>query len=217
VFRLFRVLALAAVTVTAGCAGGVSHWIVNTRVHQGDVALAHGSYPEASNAYKLALQVDPGDTHARAGLSSVQVLLAAREYREAKYDDALQALAVAAKYDPQSVRVAQLRGDIEQARIKREIVLSNYPTYKETARQIRRSYQSLKLVDQRIVSALQRFDYTYDTQELSRAIALSYDLAAEMGRTTNRLVAYRQVVDSGSAETATTPRAAAPASLLPLP
>lgn len=179
--------------------------------------MARGSLQEAANSYRLALKIAPTDAHARSGFSTVEAMLAADAFREAKYDDALKELAEAAKVDPQSVRVAQLRQDIEQARIKREIVLSNYPTYKETERQLRRSYESLKAVDQRIVGYLQRFDYTYDTQELSRAIVLSYDLSAEIARETNRLVVYRRVVESGSPQETETTTSAAPSSLLPLP
>jgi tetratricopeptide (TPR) repeat protein len=206
-----------ALLATCGCASSVSHWIVGTRDRQGDVAMARGSLQEAANSYRLALKIAPTDAHARSGFSTVEAMLAAEAFREAKYDDALKELAEAAKVDPQSVRVAQLRQDIEQARIKREIVLSNYPTYKETERQLRRSYESLKAVDQRIVGYLQRFDYTYDTQELSRAIVLSYDLSAEIARETNRLVVYRRVVESGSPQEPDTTTSAAPSSLLPLP
>ncbi len=215
--RTLRLGLLVATIATTGCSSGVAQWIANTRIGQGDVALARGSYAEASNAYRLALRIAPNDERARVGLRSVQVLIAASDFRAARYDDALAALAVAAKYDPTSARVIQLRADIERARIKRDIVLSNYPTYKETARQLRRSYESLKVVDARIVAALKRFDYTYDPQELDRAIVLSYDLAAEMSRTTNRLVAYRQVVESGSAEAKEATKTTSSGSLLPLP
>ena len=38
-----------------------------------------------------------------------------RDFRASRFDDALDALTIAAKYDPQSVRVAQLKTAVEQA------------------------------------------------------------------------------------------------------
>ncbi len=47
----------------------VAQWIVQERNHQGDVALAHSNYPDASVAYQLALKIDPTNVHARDGLT----------------------------------------------------------------------------------------------------------------------------------------------------
>jgi hypothetical protein len=115
------------------------------------------------------------------------------------------------------VRLAELRTEIEQARVSREIVLSNYPTYRETGLALRRSYAQLHLQSNAIVGTLQRFDYTFDANELTKAIAASNQLGAEVGRLTSRLTNYRQLVEAGSPErTAGAPLAPA-ASLLPLP
>ena len=68
-------IALAFATLplsTTGCATSIAQWIVRTRDHQGDVALAHRNYADASNAYQLALKIDPHDEHARDGLVGVQ-------------------------------------------------------------------------------------------------------------------------------------------------
>ncbi|MDQ6932168.1 MAG: hypothetical protein M3160_03215, partial [Candidatus Eremiobacteraeota bacterium] len=141
-------------------------------------------------------------------------------FRAAHFDDALEALATAAKYDPQSVRVQSLRSQIEQAKLKREIVVSNYPLYAETGTQIARSYFGLKAINARIIAALQRFNYSYDTGELSRAIRDSYTLNSEVVKNTNRLVNYRQLVESGVPESVKdrSSGALAPSSsLLPLP
>jgi len=55
-------LCSAALTLaTSGCAAPVERWIVNTRVHQGDTALARGSLHEAATAYRLALRISPKD------------------------------------------------------------------------------------------------------------------------------------------------------------
>ena len=219
-----RTLRLAAVLVacaalplgTTGCASGVAAWIVQTRNHQGDLALAHMNYPDASVAYQLALKVDPANTHARLGLTNVQVRLAQTFFAASKFEEAKNALAVAAQYSPSEDRVLSLRRDIEQAEIKRDIVVSNYPAYKVTAAQIRRSYALLAVQNKEILAALKRFDYTYDTADLSLAIRQSYALNEEVARLTNRLQQYRQLVESGVPEHSAD-NLAPPASLLPLP
>jgi tetratricopeptide (TPR) repeat protein len=210
-------MALALSTGATGCAGDLRAAIVSTRSHQGDVALANRSYTDAALAYRLALQLAPDDDHARAGLAQVQLELAQQLYQASKFDEALQALDIAAKYDPQSVRLAALRSQVEGARVKREIVVSNYPTYRETGSGLRRSFAQLKTQNALILAALQRFDYTYDSAELSKAIRDSYVLNEEVGRLTTRLINYRRSVESGSAPESEEAAATAGGSLLPLP
>ncbi len=211
-------LALVLSTGTTGCASSIATWIVNTRNAQGDNALAHGTLQDASAAYKLALQVDPANVHARAGLTAVQLEIAAQAYRDSKFVDALEALAIAAKYDPQSVRLQQLRSDVEQARLRQEIVLSNYPSYRETNLQIRREYRALDRNVAKILEYLKAFGYSFDTAQLTKAIDGSYELNADIARVTNRLISYRQLVESGSPESEKRTGTLAPAaSLLPLP
>ncbi|GAC1442992.1 MAG: hypothetical protein NVS2B8_04630 [Vulcanimicrobiaceae bacterium] len=216
--RMVLGLALTvSATSLAGCANGISDFIVATRNHQGDVALSTKNLPDAATAYRLALRLAPANTHARAGLASVQLQLAAQDYTLSKFDDARAELAVAAKYDPESVRLAELRTEVEQARVKREIVISNYPTYGETGLALRRSYAQLRKQSNAIVSTLQRFDYTYDANELNKAIRASKAFNADVARLTARLVSYRQLVESGSPERNTDAPLAPAASLLPLP
>ena len=210
-------LALVLLFTCSGCAGGIAQFIVATRNHQGDLAFEHKNPEEAALAYKLALRVDPANEHSRAGLAAVQLQLAARAYVASKFDDALAALAIAAKYDPDRVRLAELRTEIEQARVKREIVLSNYPTYRETGQGLRRSYAQLHLQSNAIVATLQRFDYSFDANELTKAIAASTQFSADIGRLTTRLSNYRQLVEAGSPERAAGAPLAPAASLLPLP
>ena len=115
-------------------------------------------------------------------------------------------------------RVEALRSQIEQAEIKRDIVGSNYPSYRETGAQIRRSYDGVKEQSAAISLALRRFNYTYDTADLTRAIQLSYELNSDIARYTNRMILYRQLVESGVPERShAAERLAAPASVLPLP
>lgn len=213
----FAVLAATLVLTTSGCARSISQYIVSTRNHQGDVAFDHKNPNEAALAYKLALRVDPTNVHARAGLAAVQLQIAAQLFVASKFDDALEALAVAAKYDPDSVRLAELRSEIEQARVKREIVLSNYPTYRETGLGLRRAYAQLHLESNAIVATLQRFDYSFDANELTKAIKGSSQLSADVGRLTTRLTNYRQLVEAGSPDRGGAAPLAPAASLLPLP
>jgi tetratricopeptide (TPR) repeat protein len=218
VARFVRLAAALAVLATTGCATSVAHWIVQTRDHQGDVALAHRNFADASVAYQLALKIDPKDKHAATGLISVQVRLAQTAFAESKFDEAITSLQIAAKVSPHDERVEALRSQIEQAEIKRDIVGSNYPSYRETGAQIRRSYESVKEQSAAISAALRRFNYTYDTADLTRAIQLSYELNSDIARYTNRMILYRQLVESGVPERSHAAESlAAPASVLPLP
>lgn len=201
---------------TTGCASQISNWIVATRNHQGDVALDHQNSADASIAYQLALRVDPKNAHARAGLVAVQVRIAQALFTNSRFDDALRALDVANRYAPDDARIVALRAQIEQAEVKRDIVVSNYPAYRETGAGLRTAYAQLRGEAADIVAALGRFDYTYDSSELTQAIQLSYELNSQVTRLTDRLIQYRQLVDSGVPENAET-SIAPPASLLPLP
>jgi predicted Zn-dependent protease len=219
--RTLRLLAVILVCValplgTSGCASSVAQWIVRTRNHQGDVSLEHKNYADASVAYQLALKIVPTNVHARAGLTTVQIRIAETLFAASKFEDAIAALALAARFSPADDRVQSLRAEIEQAQIKRDIVVSNYPQYKVTGTGIQRAYGQLKVENAEILAALQRFDYTYDTADLSAAIRQSYALNEEVTRLTNRLVQYRQLVESGIPENGTE-NVAPPASLLPLP
>ena len=201
---------------TSGCAPGIASWIVKERNQQGDVALRRGNYPDASVAYQLALKLDPANVHARTGLTAVQVRLAQTLFAASRFDDAIDALSVANRSTPGDDRVTTLHTEIVQAQIKRDIVVSNYPSYKVTGASLRRSYTQLKTQNQAVLAALKRFDYTYDTTDLSAAIKQSYALNEEVARLTNRLQQYRQLVESGVPEHGAE-NLAPPASLLPLP
>jgi tetratricopeptide (TPR) repeat protein len=216
--RYVRLLALALLLVpVTGCAGGVTDFIVAQRNAQGDKALNRGNLSDAQLSYRLALQVSPEDVHARAGMAAVQLKIAAALYQNSKIDEAVAALLIAEKYDPESVRLAELRTEIGEARVKREIVVSNYPTYSETGRGLRRSYLQLRTQTATIVKALERFDYTYDSQELTKAIRASQVLNGEVTRLSARLAGYRQLVESGSTDRNGEAALAPAASLLPLP
>jgi tetratricopeptide (TPR) repeat protein len=212
-------LCLVAALSLQGCAGKVEHWIVNTRVNQGDVALQRGSLHEAETAYRLALRVNPKDPRARTGFAQVSALIAEADYKRGNFDDALDTINDAQKYDPQSVRLQALRAQIDDARLKREIVVSNYPTYRTAGLQIETSYAGLNDQAKDILKSLKRFNYTFDTQDLTKAIQSSYELQLDIAKNTNRLIAYRQLVESGvpAAEKSAASATSAGGSLLPLP
>jgi len=216
--HLIRALIVTGLVLSVtGCATDVARWIAAARNHQGDVALTHGNDADASDAYQLALKVEPHDEHARAGFVSVQLRLAEDLFAHSKFEDAIDALALAAKYSPDDERITALRSEIEQAEIKRDIVVSNFPSYKETSTNIRRAFATGKRSMEEISTSIARFEYTYDTNDLTRAIRQSYELNAEIARDTTRLINLRQLAESGAAESKGTESLAPPASLLPLP
>lgn len=216
VFKLIAVCCGAA--LLSGCAGSIERWIVNTRVHQGDVALARGNARDAALAYRLALRVDPADPQARAGYVESAAALAQIQYTKGTFDDALATVDEGLAIDSQSVRLAALKATIEQAKLQREIVLSNYPTYRAAGLEIQRGYQQLNVTNALLQRNLKRFAYTFNTNELTAAIKRSYELQLEVTRNTNRLILYRQLVTSGVPETpARSATDFGAGSLLPLP
>ena len=118
---MIRLLSLVfSFALFSSCSGGIREYVVSQRNAQGDRAFLRNNFADAALAYRLALDMDANDQHARSGLASVQTQIAASDFRASKFDDALDALTVAAKYDPQSVRVAQLKAAVEQAQLKQE-------------------------------------------------------------------------------------------------
>ena len=215
---IFKIVAaLFGVALLSGCAGSIERWIVNTRVHQGDVALARGNARDAELSYRLALRVDSKDARARAGFVEAAADLAQREYTKGSFDDALATVDEGLAVDSQSVRLAALKSTIDQAKLQREIVLSNYPTYRVAGLEIQRAYQQLNLNNALLLRNLKRFGYTFDTTELTSAIKRSYELQLELARNTNRLILYRQLVTSGVPEAPTESTTFGASSLLPLP
>lgn len=210
-------IAALAALLLGGCAGPVERWIVDARIHQGEVAMARGNVRDAEQSYQLALRVAPQDVRARDGFVEASAALAQELYINGAFDDALSTIENGLKYDPSSVRLDALKGQIEDARLKREIVISNYPTYKEAGVQIEHAYRQLDAANKQILAGLKRFSYTYDPQDLTAAIKHSYDLELDVARNTNRLILYRQIVSSGVPEETRGATSVSGASLLPLP
>ena len=215
--RTVHTFAVLGLLLTAGCATDVARWIAQARNHQGDVSLARDNDADAAEAYELALKVDPHNEHARTGFVSVQLRIALDLFTHSKFEDAIDALAYAARYSPGDDRIEALRSQIEQAEIKRDIVISNFPSFKETSTNIRRSFIGVGHSSEKIGRLIAQFEYTYDTTDLTKAIGQSYELNAEIARETTRLINLRQLADSGAPESKADESLAAPASLLPLP
>ncbi len=209
--------ALCGALLLAGCAGPVQRWIVQTRVHQGDVALGRGNARDAALAYRLALRVDPADPKARAGFVQAAAALARVQFGGGTFDDALATVDGGLAVDPQSATLAALRTTIEQAKLKQEIVVSNYPTYRAAGLEIQHAYQRLNVTNALLLRSLRRFGYTFDGDDLTDAIKRSYELQLEVAKDTNRLVVYRQLVTSGVPEAPAETTTFGAASLLPLP
>ncbi|HEY3674512.1 MAG TPA: hypothetical protein VGK84_00815, partial [Candidatus Tumulicola sp.] len=117
--------ALLTCVALSGCAGSIQQWIVNVRVHQGAQALAVGNVRDAELSYRLALRVDPQDPRARAGYVRAAAAFAQSEYSRGDFDDALDTIEDGLRYDPQSVRLSALKRTLEEAKLQREIVVSN--------------------------------------------------------------------------------------------
>jgi tetratricopeptide (TPR) repeat protein len=220
-FRRFLVAgSLSSMLLMSGCASSLQSWIVSTRNHQGDLALESRRYKEAVLAYRLALQLDEKDSHAQTNYVEAECDLAEQLYGQSEYVDALAELQSASKIDPQSVRVAGLRSDVENARLKQQIVLSNFPTYEASAEAISEAFKNLRVTDNEVIYRLQRFGHTYDTADLTNAIRGSMELTTDASKLTVRLANLRNAVSVGSSSTNdATPStiSSSAGSILPLP
>lgn len=214
---IFKYSLLAGALMLAGCAGPIERWIVDTRVHQGDVALTRGDARDAALAYRLALRVNPNDPQARIGFVQAAAELARIQYAKGNFDDALATVNGGLGVDPQSASLAALKATIDQAKLKREIVLTNYPTYRLAGVEIQRAYAQLNATNALLLKNLKRFGYTFDADELTAAIKRSYELQLEVAKDTNRLIVYRQLVTSGAPVAPSQSTTFGAASLLPLP
>lgn len=179
--------------------------------------MARGNVRDAEIAYHLALRVAPENAKARAGYVASAAALANREFSEGNFDDALTIVNNGLAVDPQSAPLAALKGSVEAAKLKREIVISNYPTYRASGIELQHAYQQLNAANSLLLKDLRRFGYTYDTDDLTSAIKRSYELEMELAKNTNRLVLYRQLVSSGLPEAPAQSTTFGASSLLPLP
>jgi tetratricopeptide (TPR) repeat protein len=210
-----RALVIGLIVAVSGCAGPVENWIAGTRTRQGDIALAANNPADALLDYSLALRVDPHSAPARAGFVTASADEAQILYAHGEFDAGLATINAALRVDPSSVRLEALKTLIDNAKLKQEIVESNYPAYQHAGTLIRESYARLDEANALLIHSLRRFQYTYDVADLNAAIRQSYELQLELVRDTSRLIAYRSLVQSGAPQSVTAPATAG--SLLPLP
>src|SRR5579863_743992 len=203
-------------TLLAGCAGPLTRWMVDLRTSQGDSALARSSLVEAENEYQLALKLDPHDGVARAKLARVLVLQARADFDASALDQAAAEIAQARQDAPADAATQALSSQIEQANIRREIVLANYPLYESMGSSLTDSLKTLTASQKEIAKQMHSFNADFDTGHLTKAIVAAYDVEDEVHRVTQRLISYRALVSTGA------PNAKAPAetetpNLLPVP
>lgn len=210
-------LGLALIAGSTGCAGSIQEWIVRARVHQGALAFDRGDVRGAELSYRLALRVDPKDPRAQAGYVRAAAGLAQAQYSKGNFDDALATIDDGLAVDPESVRLAALKRTIDQARLKREIVISNYPTYHEAGLALQHAYEALNSTNRLLLKSLKRFGYTFDSNDLGNAMKRSYELQLDIAKNGNRLALYRQLVTSGVPEIGSSSATSSTTSLLPLP
>ena len=214
--RAAAAVAACAAMAASGCAGALTHWMVDLRTSQGDSAAAHDNLVEAQKEYALALKLDPRNEHARSGLARVLFLQARLDFVGSKLDQAQLDIAEARRYAPEDPAMAALANQIDQAKIRREIVLANYPLYEAVGTSLTDSLKTLTASQKEIAKQLKAFESDFDTAHLAKAIVASYDLEDEAHRVTGRIASYRSLVSSGA------PKARAPAqsetpNLLPIP
>jgi len=214
--RIAAVIIASAAIAVSGCAGALTQWMVDLRTSQGDSAAAHDSLLEAQKEYALALKLDPHNEHARVGLARALFLQARLDFVGSKLDQAQLDIQEARKYAPDDASMQALANQIDQAKIRREIVLANYPLYEAVGTSLTDSLKTLTASQKEIAKQLKAFESDFDTGHLTKAIVASYDLEDEAHRVTARIASYRGLVSSGA------PKSRAPAqsetpNLLPIP
>ncbi len=213
--RACAAVALACLLSLTGCARPLTQWMVNLRISQGDAALAIPHVAEAEKEYTLALELDPKNERARAGLAKALFLTAKADYINSKLDDAGIEIQRALKYAPSDAATLALANEIDQAKIRREIVISNYPLYGSVNTVLAPVFKQIAASNKEIAAQVKAFSSDFDTKHLTKAIAESADLEDEAHRMGLKLIAYRSSVQSGQQKAA--PSSVEAPSLLPIP
>jgi len=217
IYRIAAAAAFIALALSASCcAGALTQRLVDLRTSQGDAALIAGSLEEAEKEYALALKLDPHNSHARTGLARVLFLQARAAFIDSKLDDAQIEIAGALRYAPEDDATKALSSQIDQAKIRREIVLANYPLYETVGASLTDSLKTLAASQHEIALQLKAFRSDFDATHLTKAIIAAYALQDEEHRLASRIVAYRALVTSGEAKTKPPAQSETP-SLLPVP
>ena len=172
---------------------------------------------EAEREYGLALAMAPNDAHARDGFAHVLYLHARSDFLASKLDEARAEVQKALTYAPKDAATLDLASEIEQAKIRRDIVIANYPSYQAMATTLGEALKAAELANMDVQKQLIAFRSDYDVARLRKAIELSYDLEEQTHRITQRLIAYRDLVESGVPGEKAPPAQTETPSLLPIP
>jgi tetratricopeptide (TPR) repeat protein len=207
----------ASLLTLGGCTGLFRNQLVELRNAQADAALQSQNVVEAEKEYGLALSLAPNDEHARAGLAHSLYLHAKANLLAGDIDEAYIEVQKALKYAPKDAALLDLASAIDEAKIRRDIVVSNYPSFKSSGDIISGLLKSNAQADKDIQLQLHDFHIDYDTAHLNKAIAQSYDLEEEQHRLTQRLIAYKGQIEAGApGQTRAQPQVEMPG-LLPIP
>lgn len=215
--RALILAAVAAVLATAGCTSTFKDRIVDLRNAQADAALDNHNIVEAEKEYGLALSLAPDNEHARAGLIRALYLHAKDNYANGKIDDAAVEVQRGLKLAPKDAGLLDLASAIDQARIRRDVVVGNFPSYKTIGDGISSLLTANALSGKDIQRELHLFHTDYDVAHLRKAITMSAVLEDEQHRVTQRLIAYKGQIEAGApVETQSTSQSESPG-LLPIP
>jgi tetratricopeptide (TPR) repeat protein len=214
--RFVFVLVFICTIGCGGCAGPLTQWMIGLRNSQGDTALARPDLPAAEKEYQLALALDPKNAHARAGLASALYLRAKQDFIGSHLDEAAAEITESLLYGPNDAAALALANEISQAKIRREIVISNYPLYGSINAALTPAFKSVAESNVLMAKEVKAFSSDFDTVHLTKAIVTAYDLEDEIHRLGSRLITYRGYVTSGQTKATATTESSAP-SLLPIP
>ena len=216
--RVSAAFAAAALMVAAtGCSNVLVDRIVDLRNAQADAALANHNTAEAENEYGLALRLAPKNEHARAGLVRALYLRAQENYANGKINDAALEVQRGLTYAPKDAGLLDLASVIDQAKIRRDVLVGNFPTYKAMGDSISELLSANAMSSRDIQRELHLFRTDYDVVHLRRAIELSALLEDEQHRVTQRLVAYKGQIETGAPVEARPSAQSESPGLLPIP
>jgi tetratricopeptide (TPR) repeat protein len=215
------IVARAALCVSVlalwGCTGAFRNQLVELRNAQADAALQSQNVVEAEKEYSLALALAPNDEHARAGLARSLYLHAKTNLTTGDIDEAYIEVQKALKYAPKDAAVLDLATAIDEAKIRRDIVVSNFPSFKTSSDVISGLLKANGQSNKDIQLQIHDFHIDFDAAHLNKAIAQSYDLEEEQRRVTQRLMAYKAQIEGGATgQSRAQPQVEMPG-LLPIP
>jgi tetratricopeptide (TPR) repeat protein len=214
---VFAIAASAGALMLCGCSGIFEDQIVALRNSQADAALQSQNVAEAEKEYGLALALAPNDEHARTGLAQSLYLHAKANLAAGDIDEAYIEVQKALKYAPKDAAVLDLASAVDDAKIRRDIVVSNFPSFKSSSDAISALLKANGQANKDIQLQLHDFHIDFDTAHLAKAIAQSYDLEEEQHRVTQRLIAYKGQVESGAPGQARAQPQVETPGLLPIP